>query len=251
MVSQQMNLDVIANNLANVNTMSFKGQRAEFQDLMYQTFRASGAATGNSSRLPQSAQIGLGSRFSASATSFTQGSLTPNADPLSVAVNGEGFFQVLLPSGEVGYSRDGSFKRDANGLVVNSDGYPLQPEITIPEGATAVTISLTGIVAAVLPGNQDPTELGQISLAVFTNQAGLTRQGQNIYLQGGASGEATVVQPGSEGAGTVQQGFLEGSNVQVVEEMVKMITAQRAYEINSKAIQTSDEMLSILNGLKR
>ncbi len=251
MVSQQMNLDVIANNLANVNTMAFKGQRAEFQDLMYQTFRASGASTGNSSRLPQSAQIGLGSRFSASATSFTQGSLTPNADPFSLAINGEGFFQVLLPSGEIGFTRDGSFKRDANGLVVNSDGYALQPEITVPSGATAITISTTGLVAAILPGNQDPTELGQITTAVFTNPAGLTRQGQNIYLQGGASGEATAVEPGTEGSGTIQQGFLEGSNVQVVEEMVKMITAQRAYEINSKAIQTSDEMLSILNGLKR
>lgn len=251
MVAQQMNLDVISHNLANVNTTAFKGQRAEFQDLMYQTIRASGAASGTNSQLPESAQIGLGTRFSASATSYSPGSLTASSDPLDIAVNGEGFFQILLPNGDTGYTRDGSFKRDLTGLVVTSDGYALQPEITIPSGATAITISTTGTVTALLPGNDSPTELGQIQVATFTNQAGLTRMGQNIYLAGGASGDPIVSAPGENGSGTIQQGFLEGSNVQIVEEMVKMITAQRAYEINSKAIQTSDDMLSIMNSLKR
>ncbi len=251
MVSQQMNLDVIANNLANVNTTAFKSQRAEFQDLMYQTFRASGATTGGESRLPQSAQIGLGSRFSASATSFVGGSLSPTGNATDLAINGEGFFAVTLPSGETAYTRDGSFKVDANGLMVTSDGYPLVPNITVPQGARALTISPNGAVTAILPGNNDPTELGNISVTMFTNPAGLTRAGQNIYLAGGASGEAVDVTPGQEGSGGLQQSFLEGSNVQVVEEMVKMITAQRAYEINSKAISTSDDMLGILNNLKR
>lgn len=251
MVAQQMNLDVIANNLANVNTTAFKSQRAEFQDLMYQTFRASGAATGGETRLPQSAQIGLGSRFSASATSFTSGSLLTTGNPFDMAINGDGFFQVQLPSGETAFTRDGSFKRDANGLLVTSDGYPLVPNITAPSGARAITISPDGAVSAILPGNNDPTDLGNLTVAIFTNAAGLTRAGQNLYLAGGASGEAQIVVPGQEGSGTLQQNFLEGSNVQVVEEMVRMITAQRAYEINSKAIQTSDDMLSILNNLKR
>ena len=251
MVSQQMNLDVIANNLANVNTTAFKGQRAEFQDLIYQTLRSSGASTGGDSSLPQATQIGLGSRFSASSTSFRIGSLNPTGNPLNVAINGEGFFRVALPSGQIGFTRDGSFNRDANGLLVTSDGYQVEPGITIPNGATALTISNGGIVSATLPGNSDPTELGQITISTFTNPAGLTRIGQNIFTSGGASGEEIEVTPGTEGTGTLQQGFLEGSNVDVVEEMVRMITAQRAYEINSKAIQSSDDMLSILNSLKR
>ncbi|ARU42057.1 flagellar basal-body rod protein FlgG [bacterium] len=251
MVSQQMNLDVIANNLANVNTTAFKSQRAEFQDLMYQNMRASGAATGGDTRLPQSSQIGLGSRFSASATNFVMGSLLATGGVTDVAINGGGFFQIQMPGGETAYTRDGSFKTDANGLIVTSDGYQLIPNMTVPPGARALTISPEGFVSAILPGNNDPTELGQIQLATFTNAAGLTRAGQNLYLAGGASGEPQIVTPGQEGTGTLQQNFLEGSNVQIVEEMVKMITAQRAYEINSKAIQTSDDMLSILNNLKR
>jgi len=251
MVSQQMNLDIIANNLANVNTAGFKGQRAEFQDLMYQTYRASGAATQGEARLPQSAQIGLGSRFSASATLFTTGSMSNTGNALDVAVNGDGFFQIQLPDGSTAFTRDGSFKTDANGLMVTSDGYALLPNITIPNGARALTISGEGFISAILPGNNDPEDLGQIQVAMFTNPAGLTRAGQNLYKGGGASGEPQIVTPGQEGSGTLLQMMLEGSNVQVVEEMVKMITAQRAYEINSKAIQTSDDMLSVLNNLKR
>lgn len=251
MVAQQMNLDVIANNLANVNTTAFKSQKAEFQDLMYQTFRASGANTGGDMASPVPGQIGLGSRFSASSTSFTAGSLQATGAPLDLAINGDGFFQVQLPDGRTAYTRDGTWKSDVNGLVVNNDGYPLVPNVTIQPGSRAITISATGKITAILPGNNDPTEIGDINIATFSNPSGLTRIGQNLYDSGGASGEAQIVTPGAEGSGTLQQGFVEGSNVQVVEEMVRMITAQRAYEINSKAIQTSDDMLSILNGLKR
>ena len=251
MLAQQTNLDVIANNLANVNTTGFKSQRAEFQDLMYQTFRASGAGTGGSGQLPQSTQIGLGTRFASTASMFTQGSMTLTGISTNMAVIGEGFFPVQLPGGNLAYTRDGSFSTDSNGLLVTSDGYQVDPGVTIPQGASAITISGTGLITAILPGNNDATEIGQIQLARFSNPAGLTRSGQNLFLAGGASGEAIVGNPGDEGMGQIQQGYVEGSNVQVVEEMVKMIVTQRAYEINSKAIQTSDEMLSILNSLKR
>jgi flagellar basal-body rod protein FlgG len=251
MVAQQQNLDTIANNLANVNTTSFKTQRAEFHDLMYQTYRASGAAQGGEARQPLAMQIGLGSKFASSATNFAQGPVHTTGGPLDFAINGDGFFQVEKPDGATAYTRDGSFKRDANGLLVTSEGYPVVPNITIPTGATALTVGANGIVSAVLPDQDEPQELGQIQLATFANPAGLTRIGMNLYIAGGASGEARVVNPGEEGAGTIQSGFLEGSNVQVVEEMVRMILAQRAYEINSKAIQTADDMLSLLNNLKR
>lgn len=251
MVSQQMNLDVIANNLANVNTTAFKGQRAEFQDLMYQNISASGAANGDSAKLPQSLQVGLGSRFAASTTNLQTGSPQITGNPTDLAINGNGYFQVQMGDGTTAYTRDGGFKTDSNGLLVTSNGNPLIPNISIPNGARALTISPEGFVSAILPGNNDPTELGQIQLALFSNPAGLTRAGENLYLAGGSSGDATVVTPGQEGSGTLLQSHLEGSNVQVVEEMVKMIAAQRAYEINSKAIQTSDDMLSVLNNLKR
>lgn len=251
MVAQQYNLDVIANNLANVNTAAFKAQRAEFQDLMYQTFRSSGAPAGGDYRLPQSVQVGLGARFAASATNFARGPLQPTGNALDVAINGDGFFAVERPDGTIAYTRDGTFKRDANGLLTTNDGFPLQPNITIPVGASAISIAGDGTVSATLPGNDEPTELGRITLTIFSNPSGLTRIGQNLYLAGGASGEAQVVNPGEGGAGILQSEFVEGSNVQVVEEMVRMILAQRAYEINSKAIQTSDDMLGILANLKR
>jgi flagellar basal-body rod protein FlgG len=251
MVAQQYNLDVISNNLANINTTSFKQQRAEFQDLMYQTFKASGVTTGNSTVNPVSLQVGLGSAFSANAINFGAGPLQATGNPLDVAINGEGFFQVQRQDGQIAYTRDGSFKRDANGLLVTSDGYPIIPEITIPAGATAIDIGNNGSVSAILPGTNEPTALGQLQLATFSNPAGLTRIGQNMYIGGGASGEATLVNPGEAGGGDLKARFLEGSNVQVVEEMVRMILAQRAYEINSKAIQTADDMLGQLNQLKR
>jgi flagellar basal-body rod protein FlgG len=251
MVAQQFNLDTIANNLANVNTTSFKQQRAEFTDLFYQTFRASGANSGQTARQPTPLQIGLGSKFSATSTNFSGGPLQATGNPFDLAINGDGFFQVEMPNGRLGYTRDGSFKRDVNGLVVTSDGYPLQPAITVPSGAVAISVSESGVVSAILPGQNEPQEIGTITLAMFANPSGLTRIGQNLFEAGGASGEAQTVNPNEEGAGKLQSGFLEGSNVQVVEEMVRMIMAQRAYEINSKAITTADEMLSILNNLKR
>lgn len=251
MVAQQYNLDVISNNLANVNTTSFKQQRAEFQDLMYQTFRASGAATSGTATLPGAVQIGLGSRFSASATNFESGPLQATGNPLDMAIVGEGFFSVMRSDGTLAYTRDGAFKTDQAGLIVSNDGYPLQPEITIPAGASAITVAPSGIVSAILQGESQPTELGTIQLTLFPNPAGLTRIGQNLYQEGGASGAPQTAAPGTNGAGQVQSEFVEGSNVQVVEEMVRMILAQRAYEINSKAIQTADEMLSTLNSLKR
>ncbi|MCH7904132.1 MAG: flagellar basal-body rod protein FlgG [Armatimonadetes bacterium] len=251
MVAQQRNLDTIANNLANVNTTAFKQQRAEFQDLVYQTFRASGASTSASTAVPQAAQIGLGARFSASATSFAIGSIESSANPLHFAITGSGFFQVTLPDGTTAYTRDGSFNMDANGQIVTSDGYLVEPNIVIPSGAQALTVSPSGIFTAVLPDQNDPTELGALQIAIFPNPGGLTRLGQNLYRGGGASGDPTLVTPGEQGSGAVGQYLLEGSNVQVVEEMVRMIIAQRAYEINSKAIQTADDMLSTLNNLKR
>ena len=251
MVAQQYNMDVISNNLANVNTTAFKSQRAEFQDLMYQTFKASGVTTGSTTVNPVSLQVGLGAAFSANASNFAPGPLQATGNPLDVAINGEGFFQVQRPDGQIAYTRDGSFKQDANGLLVTSDGYPLIPEITIPVGATAIDVSTNGMVSAVLPGNTEPTPITQLQLATFSNPAGLSRVGQNMYLKGGSSGDPVVVNPGESGSGDLQARFLEGSNVQVVEEMVRMIMAQRAYEINSKAIQTSDDMLGQLNQLKR
>jgi flagellar basal-body rod protein FlgG len=250
MVAQQMNLDVIANNLANVNTTAFKQQRAEFQDMMYQTFRSSGAATGSDSSVPQAAQIGLGARFTASASSFAQGSVITSGNPLDLSIQGDGFFQIVK-DGQTLFTRDGSFKLDSNGQIVTSDGYPLEPSIQVPAGTTNITISPQGSVDGLLPGSATPQNLGNITLATFPNPAGLTRVGQNLYASGGGSGDATVVTPGSDGAGQVQAYSLEASNVQIVEEMVRMITAQRAYEINSKAIQTADDMLGVLNNLKR
>lgn len=251
MVAQQMNLDVIANNLANVNSNAFKSQRAEFQDLMYQTYRASGATNGGEATLPSAAQIGLGSRFAASSTNFTFGTLNATGNPFDVAINGDGFFKISMPDGSTVYTRDGSFKPDANGLLVTSDGYSLDPQVTVPTGANAITIAPNGTVTAILPGTNEPTPIGNIGVVTFPNPAGLTRAGQNLYRAGGGSGDPIDATPGEQGTGTLQQRFLEGSNVQIVEEMVRMITAQRAYEINSKAIQTADEMLGILNGLKR
>ncbi len=251
MTAQQLNLDTIANNLANVNTIGFKSMRAEFQDMVYQTFRSSGAVNSGSINAPLAMQVGLGSRFSANSVNAGQGPLNATGTPLDLAIQGEGFFQIQRPDGTTAYTRDGSFKRDATGVLVTSDGYHVLPEITIPEGATAISISQTGAVSAILPGQNEPQSLGQIQIATFTNASGLTRVGQNLYLAGGGSGDPKLSNPGDAGSGTVQSGFLEGSNVQVVEEMVRMITAQRSYELNSKAIQTADEMLNTINGLKR
>lgn len=251
MVAQQFNLDVISNNLANVNTTGFKHQRAEFHDLVYQTVQAAGTSVGQNFKTPTGVQFGLGSMVSATANDLAQGASMATGNPLDLMIVGEGYFRVLKPDGSFGYTRDGSFKKDQTGLLVNSNGYPLVPQITIPEGATQVTIGQDGTVEAMIPGSSTPTRLEQLTLAMFANPAGLTRIGENLWIESAASGTPNFVAGGVDGAGTISSGYLEGSNVSVVEEMVRMITAQRAYEINSKAIQTSDDMLQILNTLKR
>lgn len=251
MVAQQTNLDVIANNLANVNTVGFKSQRAEFQDMVYQTMRTSGASTGSTSSAPTSNQVGLGTRYAGNSTNFGQGGLQATGNPMEVAIQGDGFFQIELPDGTTAYSRDGSFKRNANGDMVTSDGYRVLPGITIPANATGLSIAANGAVTAQLPGQDVAQTLATIQLATFPNPSGLTRVGSNLFAAGGASGEATLADPGSNGSGSLAASFVEGANVSIVEEMVRMILAQRAYEVNSKAIQTADDMLSTLNQLKR
>jgi flagellar basal-body rod protein FlgG len=250
MQAQQLNLDTIANNLANVNTNGFKSQRAGFQDLIYQTYRMSGASGGGTVSQPVAMQIGLGTQFASTSSDFSNGPLTSTGNPMDLAISGEGFFKVELPSGDFAYTRDGSFQTNANGELVTADGYAVVPNIVFPQGATQVTISSNGIVSCQLPGQNQPTQLGQIKLTLFANPAGLTRVGQNLYTPGGASGDPTDVNAGENGAGSVESGFVEGSNVNIVTEMVNMISAQRAYEINSKAVQTADDMLSALNSVK-
>lgn len=244
MIAQQFNLDTISNNLANVNTTGFKHQRAEFEDLMYQTYRGA-SATSNAT------QVGLGTAFAATGSDFGEGALQTTGNPLDLAIQGNGFFQVQKPDGSVAFTRDGSFKTDANGQVVTSDGYPLDPPVQIPTNAIGFSVSNTGEILASIPGQTQSQVVGNVQIALFANPAGLTRAGQNLFTSSAASGDPQVETPGSNGAGELKAGALEGSNVQVVEEMVKMIMAQRAYEINSKAIQTSDDMLSTINNLKR
>jgi len=250
MTAQQLNLDTISNNLANVNTNGFKSQRANFQDLIYQTYRMSGASGGGTVSQPVAMQIGLGTQFASTSSDFSSGPLQSTGNSMDLAIAGEGFFKVELPNGDFAYTRDGSFQTNANGEMVTADGYPVVPNITFPAGATQITVSANGIVSCQVPGQNQPQTLGQIKLTLFPNPGGLTRVGQNLYAPGGASGDATDVNAGDAGSGQVQSGFVEGSNVNIVTEMVSMITAQRAYEINSKAVQTADDMLSDLNSLK-
>ncbi|HZH97824.1 MAG TPA: flagellar basal-body rod protein FlgG, partial [Fimbriimonadaceae bacterium] len=224
----------------------FKAQRAEFQDLIYQNIRLSGA-----SAQPLAMQVGLGTQFAATAANFSRGPLQATSNPLDLAIAGDGFFKVEMNNGTTAYTRDGSFKVNGTGELVTNDGYRVVPNLTVPTGSTALTISPDGTVSAKVPGQDDPQIIGQLQITLFSNPSGLTRMGQNLYTAGGASGEATEVTPGDNGGGQIQSGFLEGSNVEIVVEMVRMITAQRAYEINSKAIQTADDMLGILNNLKR
>ncbi|MDE2570977.1 MAG: flagellar basal-body rod protein FlgG [bacterium] len=243
MIAQQFNMDTISNNLANINTTGFKGNQARFQDLIYETLRAPGSPVGGSV-VPTGEDVGLGVKVASSEKTFTQGSLQQTSNPLDVAIEGDGFFQVTTPDGTAAYTRDGSFKRDQNGTLVTSDGYILSPQITVPQNATQVSIGADGTVTALIPGSQQPQTLGQVTLVRFTNAAGLSPSGKNLFRQTGASGAPVISQPGINGAGTLQQGFLENSNVQVVNQIVNMIVAQRAYEANSKAIATSDQMLS-------
>jgi flagellar basal-body rod protein FlgG len=244
MIAQQYNMDTIANNLANVNTTGFKGNQARFQDLVYQEIQAPGAPVG-ASIVPVGQEVGLGTKVSDSEKVFTQGSLVQTSNPLDVAIEGDGFFQITMPDGTTAYTRDGSFKEDANGSIVTADGYFVQPQITIPQNAISVSIGPDGTVTAQVPGSSQPQTLGQLQLARFVNNAGLSPVGgDNLLTQTAASGPPIVTTPGLNGAGVLQGGYLESSNVQVVNEIVNMIVAQRAYEANSKSIGAADQMLS-------
>ncbi len=247
--AQQTQLDVISNNLANVGTAGFKRSRAVFEDLLYQTMRQPGAQSSQQTQLPSGLQIGTGVRPVAVEKIFTQGNLQQTGSNLDVAVNGAGFFQVQLPDGSTAYTRDGSLHLDAQGQLVTSSGYPLQPAITIPANAQTITIARDGTVTVTQPGQATPTQVGALQLANFINAAGLQSQGENLYVETAASGTPTTNTPGTNGLGTLSQGYVETSNVNVVEELVNMIQTQRAYEINSKAVQTSDQMLQRLSQL--
>lgn len=247
--AQQTQLDVISNNLANVSTNGFKRARAVFEDLLYQNMRQPGAQTSQQTQVPTGLQLGTGVRPVATARIFTQGNLQKTDNTLDVAINGNGFFQVLLPDGTTGYTRDGSLHKDNQGQIVTSDGYPLQPNITVPADAQSVSIGNDGTVTITQPGSAAATEIGSIQLASFVNNGGLLSIGQNLYLETAASGAPTPNAPGTNGAGIVVQGYVETSNVNVAEELVTMIQTQRAYELNSKVISTSDTMLGRLTQL--
>ncbi|MGQ9632109.1 MAG: flagellar basal-body rod protein FlgG [bacterium] len=249
MRAQQLNIDTIANNLSNVNTTGFKQSRVEFQDLLYQTLKAAGAPIGGGGQVPTGIQVGHGTRPGATQKIFLQGSFQNTGNPLDVAIEGHGFFQVILPDGTTAYTRDGSFKIDSTGRLVTSDGFFLEPEITIPSDAIDISISPGGVVSVTIAGT--PEEIGQLQLARFINPAGLSSLGKNLYRQTQASGDPIIDNPGQSNLGLLEQGFLEMSNVQVVDEMVNMITAHKAYDVNSKSIQTVDSMLATAINLKR
>jgi flagellar basal-body rod protein FlgG len=243
MAAQQTNVDVIANNLANVNTTGFRRSRAEFEDLIYQTLRTPGASIGEGQRMPTGIQLGEGVRTISTTQIHMQGSLLQTGGSLDVAIEGAGFFQITRPGGQIGYSRAGDFKTDAEGRLVTVDGYLVEPPITLPTNATSITISPNGIVSVTLPNQSATQEVGQVTLAGFANPSGLEAIGRTMFVATDASGQPILAQPGQEGLGTLGQGFLEGSNVEVVNEMIDLIAAQRAYEVNQKVIMAADEML--------
>ena len=251
MQAQALNLDVIANNLANVSTAGFKKSRAEFQDLLYETIRPAGTPSSQDTQVPTGIQLGHGTRPSTVLKIFSQGDLENTKNELDLAIESDGFFQIALPNGETAFTRDGGFKLDSEGRVVNADGLALEPEISIPTDALSISVGMDGTVSVLQAGDTTPTEVGTIELARFVNPAGLIAMGKNLYIPSEASGDEMTGTAGENGLGTIAQGFLELSNVTVVEEMVSMITAQRAYEANSKSIQTADEMLAIANNVKR
>ena len=251
MRAQELNVDVIANNLANVNTTGFKKGRADFQDLLYQILRSPGAPSSVDTMIPTGIQLGAGVRPAAVQKIFLQGDIRNTENPFDVAIEGDGFFQVLLPNGLIAYTRSGDFKLDRDGRFVTSDGFPLDPQVTVPDDTTAVTVGTDGTVSVQVAGQSASQEIGNLELVKFLNPAGLQAISRNLFLETDASGAAIPGIPGEQGLGTIAQGFLETSNVSVVEEMVSMITAQRAYEINSQSVKTSDEMLQLANNLKR
>ena len=251
MQAQQINIDTIANNIANVNTTGFKQGRAEFQDLLYQNIRTAGTASSSSTTYPVGLQLGLGTRPSATARIFSQGDFQQTGNPLDLVIQGQGFFQVRVPNGETAYTRDGTFHMNAQGSLVTADGNVLEPQITIPPAAQNIVIGADGTVSVTLAGQNAAQQVGTIQLATFQNAGGLNPVGGNLFLATTASGDAITGTPGQTGLGTINQGFLEQSNVDIVKEMVNMIVAQRAYEVNSKAIKVADDMLSQVNNLSR
>ncbi len=252
MISQQLNVDTIANNLANVNTTGFKKSRVNFQDLLYETIQPAGTELTTGATIPEGIQVGHGVRPASIAKTFTQGNLIQTGNETDLVIEGDGFFQIELPDGRTAYTRDGNFKVDADGNVVTADGFPIIPALTLPEDFLNLVVSSDGNVSVTTGDGAPPQVLGQINLARFVNPAGLDASlGRNLLLETEASGAPQESQPGLDGLGTIEQGFLENSNVQVVEEIVNLIIAQRAYEANSQVVQTSDEMLQIANNARR
>ncbi|MFP4164778.1 MAG: flagellar basal-body rod protein FlgG [Chitinispirillaceae bacterium] len=251
MEAQQLYMDTVSNNLSNVNTVGFKRSKVEFQDLMYQTLREPGVRNFEGGMAPSGIEVGLGVKPAGTQRIFEQGSPNHTENPLDLSVQGEGLFQIMLPDGSTAYTRDGSFKLSSDGTVVTSSGYILQPQIAVPEGSQELQISADGRVSVILPGDDTSTEIGQLELARFVNPSGLRSLGGNLFATTDASGLPIVTYPGEDGAGSIMQGYTEASNVQIVDEMVDMISAQRAFEIVSKSIQVSEEMLQVANNLKR
>ncbi|MHB1116436.1 flagellar basal-body rod protein FlgG [Sideroxydans sp.] len=245
--AQQTQMDVISNNLANINTSGFKRSRAVFEDLLYQNMRQPGAQSSQQTQIPSGLQIGTGVRPIAAERIHTQGNLQQTGNQLDMAIQGAGFLQVLMPDGTTGYTRDGSLQSDGQGQLVTANGFVVQPALTIPANATSITIGQDGVVSVTQAGSSAPVQIGSIQLATFVNPAGLESMGQNLYLETASSGTPSTNVPGTNGTGTLSQGYVETSNVNVVEELVNMIQTQRAYEINSKAITTSDQMLQKLS----
>jgi flagellar basal-body rod protein FlgG len=247
MNAQQSQMDVISNNLANVSTNGFKGSRAVFEDLLYQTVRQPGADSTQQTQVPSGIQLGTGVQQVATERLYTQGNLQQTGNSKDVAINGNGFFQVQMPDGTTAYTRDGSFQTNAQGQLVTSSGYPVIPAITVPVTATSLTIGSDGSVSITQPNSSNSTQIGTMQLATFINPAGLGAQGENLFSETSSSGTPNSSAPGSNGSGSLQQGYVETSNVNVVQELVNMIQTQRAYEINSKAVTTSDQMLQTLS----
>jgi len=251
MLAQQLNVEVISHNIANMNTTAYTRRRVEFQDLLYQNLRRTGSqSASDGSLVPVGVQVGLGVKTAAVYRIATQGNLTQTGNSFDTAINGKGYFQIALPNGETAYTRAGAFQLSSDGTIVTVDGFAVQPNITIPANAIDVTINASGEVLAKIDGQVTPQNVGQFQLATFANEAGLLAIGENLFLETPASGAATTAIPGSTGFGKMQQGFLETSNVNVVEEITNLITAQRAYEMNSKVIETSDQMMSTISNMR-
>jgi flagellar basal-body rod protein FlgG len=251
MYAQQLNIDVISNNLANVNTVGFKRSRPEFQDLMYQTLQATGVSLNRNIQQPMEIQVGNGAVPVATLRSFLQGGIEPTNNSMDLAIEGEGFFQVRRPDGSIAYTRDGSLKLSADGSLVTSQGYLIEPSTTLPTEVASMSVGRDGTLDVVAVGDAEAVKVGQVELAKFVNPAGLRAIGNNLYVETSASGPPILGAAGAQGFGEIQQGYLESSNVDIVEEMVNMIVAQRAYEINSKTVKTVEDMLSMANNLKR